>query len=79
MIKRGVEIRKTKIVYSDSMKSLQRERKQLLLSIYFVPSVEDSLALGFCVSHPRLSTRLFPERTHNRVSLRLSSRTVLFS
>ena len=78
MIKREVEILKTKIVYSDSMKSLQRERKQLL-SIYFVPSVEDSLALGFCVSHPRLSTRLLPERTHNRVSLRLSSRTVLSS
>ena len=50
MIKRGVEILKTKIVYSDSMKSLQRERKQLLLSIYFVPSVEDSLALGFCAT-----------------------------
>lgn len=79
MIKRGVEILKTKIVYSDFMKSLQRERKQLLLSIYFVPSVEDRLALRFCVSHPRLSTRLFPERTRSRVSLRLSSRTVLSS
>lgn len=78
MIKREVEILKTKIVYSDFMKSLQRERTQLL-SIYFVPSVEGSLALGFCVSHPRLSTRLLPERTHNRVSLRLSSRTVLSS
>lgn len=79
MIKRGVEILKTKIVYSDFMKSLQMERKQLLLSIYFVPSVEDRLALEFCVSHPRLSTRLFAERTHSRVSLRLSSRTVLSS
>ena len=45
MIKREVEILKTKIVYSDFVKSLQRERTQVL-SVCFVPSVEGSLALA---------------------------------